>query len=119
MKICPICEAKVFEDMATCFNCMHRFDLFEAEEAEVVEETGASEMPPKEGEGHSLGSAHVLDVEKEDTEKLALSSTQKEVCVVVANINVQLASADGGDSASRLIKSLLPTAGSAFRVSIA
>jgi len=26
MKICPICGARCFEDMETCYGCLHRFD---------------------------------------------------------------------------------------------
>lgn len=26
MKTCPICNARCFDDMETCFGCMHRFD---------------------------------------------------------------------------------------------
>lgn len=25
MKICPVCEARCFDDMPTCYGCMHRF----------------------------------------------------------------------------------------------
>lgn len=25
MKTCPVCKTAVFEDMDTCFGCMHRF----------------------------------------------------------------------------------------------
>lgn len=26
VKTCPVCKTKLFEDMDTCFGCMHRFD---------------------------------------------------------------------------------------------
>ena len=26
MKTCPTCHAKVFEDMSTCYSCLHRFE---------------------------------------------------------------------------------------------
>ena len=26
MKICPVCNSNVFDDMDTCFNCLHKFD---------------------------------------------------------------------------------------------
>ena len=26
MKTCPVCKARLFEDMDTCYGCMHRFD---------------------------------------------------------------------------------------------
>lgn len=41
MKICPICNARCFDDMDTCFGCMHRFnvashdDPFEVSEKEL------------------------------------------------------------------------------------
>lgn len=27
LKTCPVCKEKLFADMDTCFNCMHRFGL--------------------------------------------------------------------------------------------
>lgn len=26
MKVCPVCKSNVFDDMQTCFNCLHKFD---------------------------------------------------------------------------------------------
>lgn len=33
MKTCPICGARLFEDMDTCYGCMHRFDGKKADKA--------------------------------------------------------------------------------------
>ena len=33
MKACPVCKARVFDDMDTCYGCLHRFDSPDAEEA--------------------------------------------------------------------------------------
>ncbi len=35
MKTCPVCKARLFEDMDTCYGCMHRFDEDEPMHAEV------------------------------------------------------------------------------------
>ena len=37
MKICPVCQGKVFDDMDTCYNCMHRFDSDRIERCESEE----------------------------------------------------------------------------------
>lgn len=26
MKVCPVCKSNVFDDMDTCYNCLHKFD---------------------------------------------------------------------------------------------
>ena len=26
MKVCPVCQGKVFDDMDTCYNCLHHFE---------------------------------------------------------------------------------------------
>lgn len=26
MKTCPVCQGKVFDDMDTCYNCLHHFE---------------------------------------------------------------------------------------------
>lgn len=39
MKTCPVCQGNVFDDMNTCYNCMHRFD----EEAKVQDEASEAE----------------------------------------------------------------------------
>ena len=33
MKVCPVCKARVFDDMDTCYGCLHRFDSSDAEKA--------------------------------------------------------------------------------------
>ena len=33
MKVCPVCKARVFDDMDTCYGCLYRFDSPDAEEA--------------------------------------------------------------------------------------
>ena len=33
MKVCPVCKARVFGDMDTCYGCLHRFDSSDAEKA--------------------------------------------------------------------------------------
>lgn len=40
VKTCPVCKTKLFEDMDTCFGCMHRFDAdadFEAHRRDDAE----------------------------------------------------------------------------------
>lgn len=34
MKVCPVCQGKVFDDMHTCYNCLHRFEEQEAQKYE-------------------------------------------------------------------------------------
>ena len=33
MKVCPVCKARVFDDMDTCYGCLHRFDSSDVEKA--------------------------------------------------------------------------------------
>lgn len=54
MKTCPICHANSFEDMQTCFGCMHRFDdepkqlvVKPAVEALSIEEPTVAEPPQR------------------------------------------------------------------------
>ena len=37
MKVCPICKNNVFDDMDTCFNCLHRFGDENEEEQEETQ----------------------------------------------------------------------------------
>ena len=40
MKICPVCHARCFDDMTTCFGCLHRFgdgDYAPIDELDVAE----------------------------------------------------------------------------------
>lgn len=37
MKTCPVCKARLFEDMDTCYGCMHRFDEDEPMHEEIEE----------------------------------------------------------------------------------
>lgn len=55
MKICPVCESALFDDMDTCFGCLYRFGSDPALEAA----RSATVVPwPAEGEG-----ARVCEVE--------------------------------------------------------
>ncbi len=42
MKICPTCKSKLFDDMDTCFGCMHRFGT----DPEREREAEALSWPP-------------------------------------------------------------------------
>ena len=54
VKTCPVCRARLFADMDTCFNCMYRFGSNPALEAKAAERVqaqpmhGAAEGPPSE-----------------------------------------------------------------------
>lgn len=54
VKTCPVCHARLFADMDTCFNCMYRFGSNPALEAKAAERAqaqpmhGAAEGPPSE-----------------------------------------------------------------------
>ena len=39
MKFCPVCKSNVFDDMDTCFNCLHKFS---SEKAEAVQQKESS-----------------------------------------------------------------------------
>lgn len=41
MKTCPICKARCFDDMETCYGCMHRF----ADDEAAADELGQSAKP--------------------------------------------------------------------------
>lgn len=43
MKQCPICQAIAFDDAATCFGCLHEFNLDVEQEA-----AGCTEVPETE-----------------------------------------------------------------------
>ena len=43
MRTCPVCHATSFDDVQTCFSCMHRFE----DDTEVVFEEPAIAEPPK------------------------------------------------------------------------
>ncbi|MCL1797820.1 MAG: hypothetical protein FWG24_05880 [Eggerthellaceae bacterium] len=47
MKICPICNARCFDDMEICFGCMHRFDILgqAVEELSLFEEIDHQDIP--------------------------------------------------------------------------
>ena len=48
MKTCPICKARCFDDMETCYGCMHRF----ADDEAVADELGQSMGPVHDVPAH-------------------------------------------------------------------
>lgn len=36
MKYCPVCKSRVFDDMDTCFNCLHHFEDERSQETQVL-----------------------------------------------------------------------------------
>lgn len=44
MKTCPICGSTIFDDMDTCFGCMHRFQDDRAVQGDPAELSAGSEM---------------------------------------------------------------------------
>ncbi|WP_297153391.1 hypothetical protein [uncultured Ellagibacter sp.] len=42
MKVCPVCKARVFDDMDTCYGCLHRF------ESSAAQDAGESGFDPEE-----------------------------------------------------------------------
>lgn len=45
MKVCPLCGARCFDDMAICYGCMHRFD---DDMAEGVQPVKVSALPEED-----------------------------------------------------------------------
>ena len=43
MKTCPVCHATSFDDVQTCFSCMHRFE----DDTEVIIEEPTVAEPPR------------------------------------------------------------------------
>ncbi|MCL2889345.1 MAG: hypothetical protein FWE65_02855 [Eggerthellaceae bacterium] len=48
MKICPICNARCFEDMELCFGCMFRFETAQQAFADLSQ---SQEIPLQDGSG--------------------------------------------------------------------
>lgn len=44
MKTCPVCGSVIFDDMDTCFGCMHRFQGDEPARSDPAERSVGSEM---------------------------------------------------------------------------
>ena len=55
MKICPVCESTLFDDMDTCFGCLYRFGSDPALEA--ARSAAAVPWPVDGGEGDRAGPA--------------------------------------------------------------
>lgn len=55
MKICPVCESTLFDDMDTCFGCLYRFGSDPALEA--ARSAAAVPWPVDGGEGIVLAGA--------------------------------------------------------------
>lgn len=53
MKICPVCESTLFDDMDTCFGCLYRFGSDPALEA--ARSAAAVPWPVDGGEGDRAG----------------------------------------------------------------
>ncbi|MBQ9022216.1 MAG: hypothetical protein IJ113_09470 [Eggerthellaceae bacterium] len=51
MKVCPVCQTKSFDDMETCYGCMHHFNNEGSAESESVtkelEEISPAEPPQR------------------------------------------------------------------------
>ena len=56
MKTCPVCEARCFDDMDTCFGCMHVFEKEEGETA--LASDGFPENPEVAASALGLVSGH-------------------------------------------------------------
>lgn len=69
MKICPVCESTLFDDMDTCFGCLYRFGSDPALEAARSAAAvpwpaggGKGEGADGGGEGGSAGAAREMSV---------------------------------------------------------
>ena len=65
MKVCPVCKARVFDDMDTCYGCLHRFDSSDVEKAhgggfEPEEPPGYSGKARNSAEAEEKKKAHAL-----------------------------------------------------------
>ena len=47
MKVCPVCEAKAFDDAEVCYGCLHRFSDSEGEDR-VTDEVVSGEGLPED-----------------------------------------------------------------------
>ncbi len=56
MKVCPVCKARVFDDMDTCYGCLHRFDSPDVEKAHGGG-FEPEEPPDYSGKAHNLAEA--------------------------------------------------------------
>lgn len=75
MKTCPVCSARVFADMDTCFNCMYLFGSNPA-----LEKKAASKALPAVGTD-ALGNASGRPLERERTDMPSALPKQVRPCV--------------------------------------
>ena len=61
MKVCPVCKARVFDDMDTCYGCLYRFDSPDAKEAHGG---GFEPEEPLDCSGKSCDSVEVEEKKK-------------------------------------------------------
>ena len=58
MKVCPVCKARVFDDMDTCYGCLHRFDSSDVEKAH------GGGFEPEESPGYSGKARNLAEAEE-------------------------------------------------------
>ena len=73
MKTCPVCKARLFEDMDTCYGCMHRFDEDEPMHEEI--EKPKSPVRPRFDE-KERAALQALDAQKVSACEGAASESQ-------------------------------------------
>ena len=98
MKVCPVCGFRLFDDMDTCYGCMHRFSDEDASAAfggpSVRYECEAQECkePSEDAEGSSRDAA-----EREDAAEKSMSPC-RDICKGTWSARFNLASEPGRGS---------------------
>lgn len=74
MKVCPICNARAFDDAVMCYGCLHRFDEEEPIE-EIAEDEGSKTMG-------GCDETAAFDSLKDDPERVDVRASTREALPV-------------------------------------
>ena len=108
MKVCPVCHARCFDDMETCFGCMHRFgdgDFEPIDDLDVAEPRMSDSMGAA---GSAMGPA---EEEKVPRGEGAVPSESRAGKAFDESLGALAGKAEGGEKAERVVATVQPARG--------
>ena len=93
MKTCPTCNAVCFDDMATCYGCLHAFT---SDDVAVPEELSNA------GQDENAAEGKALRAEAESNSDLPAPISMTVPAITVVPEREQVASRQGGSEAARI-----------------